>query len=139
MMAGDTRQVSGGTRITIRAGSVRIAGWLDAGPTAQDFIALLPTTIAMTRWGDREYYGKVLLTPRANEGRRQEGFANGDIGYWVPGGSFALFFDENANPGISDLIVMGTITSDLALLAGLGETADMVIEVDEAAGAAPAD
>ncbi len=65
----------------------------------------------MTRWGDREYYGKVAK-PLSGNAPRRNAFKNGDVAFLVPGGSFAVFFDDTGNTGVSDLIVMGTVTSD---------------------------
>ncbi|MBS1154743.1 MAG: hypothetical protein H6R07_667 [Proteobacteria bacterium] len=114
------------TPITIRAGKTVLNGTLNDSPTARDFLKSLPVTMKMTRWGEREYYGKVGKPLAA--GKSQNGFANGDIAYWVPGGSFAIFFDNRHNPDISDLIVIGKITSDLKAFDGMAESIDMQIE-----------
>lgn len=114
------------TPITIRAGKTVLNGILNDSPTARDFLKSLPVTMKMTRWGEREYYGKVGKALAA--GKTQSGFANGDIAYWVPGGSFAIFFNNQHNPDISDLIVIGKITSDLKAFDGMAETIEMQIE-----------
>ena len=116
------------TAITIKAGNAVIAATLDDSPTAQDFVKSLPLTISMKRWGDREYYGK-LREPLSDQGRKQNGFANGDVAYWVPGGSFAIFFDDKVSPDISNLIVFGKISSDLKVFGTLGESLEMRIEL----------
>lgn len=114
--------------ITIKAGNAVIAATLDDSPTAQDFVKSLPLTISMKRWGDREYYGKVR-EPLSDRGRKQNGFANGDVAYWPRGGSFAIFFNNKVNPDISDLIVFGKISTDLKVFDAMDESLDMRIEL----------
>jgi len=74
----------------ITAGNTVITANLNDSATAQDFIKSLPVTMKMTRWGEREYYGKVRER-LSDESRKQNGFDNGDVAYWAPGGSFAIF------------------------------------------------
>lgn len=116
------------TAITIKAGNAVIAATLDDSPTAQDFVKSLPLTISMKRWGDREYYGKVR-EPLSDRGRKQNGFANGDVAYWPRGGSFAIFFNNKVNPDISDLIVFGKISTDLKVFDAMDESLDMRIDL----------
>ena len=123
-----TNNALAATPITIKAGNAVITATLDDSPTAQDFVKSLPVTMGMKRWGDREYYGKVRER-LSDQGRKQKGFANGDIAYWVPGGSFAIFFNDKVNPDISDLIVFGKIDSDLRIFDSMGESLDMQIDI----------
>lgn len=116
------------TPITITAGKAVIAATVDDGPTVQDFVKSLPLTLRMTRWGEREYYGK-LRQPLSAQGRQQKDFANGDLAYWVPGGSLAMFFDNRVNPDIANLIVFGRISSDLKVFDAHGESLKMRIEL----------
>lgn len=117
-----------GTPILIRAGGHTIRAVLNDSRTAQDFIKSLPRNMPMTRWGEREFYGKVG-TRLFDEEPRQKGFADGDISYWVPGGSFAIFYDSTKNQNIDDLIVIGQIQSDPAVFKSLGDAIDMRIEL----------
>lgn len=116
------------TLITMTAGNAVIAATLDNSQTSRDFIASLPVTMKMTRWGNREYYGKVKN--RLSEGgQKRNRFENGDVAYWAPGGSFAVFFNDKANPDIADLIVMGKVTSDLSVFDTLSESLEMRIDL----------
>lgn len=101
-----------GAHITMITGDTIVTATLNNNQTFQDFVKSLPVTTKMTRWEERKYYGRAP-TALSSEGQRQSGFSNGDVAYWVPGGSFALFFNENRNQNISDLIIMGKITSSL--------------------------
>jgi hypothetical protein len=116
------------TAITIKAGNALITATLDDSPTSRDFVKSLPLTIGMKRWGEREYYGR-LREPLSDQGRKQSGFANGDVAYWPHGGSFAIFFNNKVNPDISDLIVFGKISSDLKAFDAMDESLDMRIEL----------
>lgn len=116
------------TPITIKAGNTVITATLDDSQTAQDFVTSLPLTMSMKRWGDREYYGKVR-EPLSAQGKKQNGFANGDVAYWPRGESFAIFFNNKVNPDISDLIVFGKINSDLGVFDSMGESIEMRIDI----------
>ena len=116
-------------RIVMTVGNTAIHAELRDTPTTRDFMALLPLTLPMTRWGDREYYGKPGKT-LSSEGPQQNSFENGDVAYYVPGRSFAVFFDNTVNPDISRLIVMGTITSGLEELAAMGNAIEMRIDLE---------
>lgn len=117
------------TTIRLTAGKTVIEATLNDSAASQDFIKSLPRTMNMTRWGNREYYGKVLHRLSV-KGEKQNFFKSGDVAYWAPGGSFAIFFnDRNVDTSINDLLLMGKITSDLKAFDTLGESVDMHIEV----------
>ena len=127
--AAQAAEGASGTAITITAGKAVITAVLDDSKTSKDFIKMLPLTILMKRWGDREYYGKL---PKAlsEEGRQQDYFENGDVAYWPSGGSFALFFNDKVNPKMSSpLVIMGKITSDLGVFENMGEATEMRVEL----------
>lgn len=115
-------------RIAMTTGTTVITADLHDNPTTRDFVASLPVTMPMTRWGEREYYGKVDKR-LSDKGRQQNGFEDGDVAYYVPGTSFAVFFNNKVNPDISHLIVMGKVTSDLSVFESLGESLTVRIEL----------
>lgn len=51
------------------------------------------------------------------------------ISRWSSGGPFVIFCNKEANPNISNLIIMGKTTSDLGIFDTLGESAGMEMEV----------
>lgn len=114
--------------IKMTAGEIVITASIDDSQTSKDFIATLPRTMLMTRYGDREYYAKLgkLLS---KEGVKIDDYKNGDVTYYVPGGSFAIFFDKESSSSQSGLIRMGKITSDLTDFHKLGSTVSMRIDV----------
>lgn len=116
-----------GAKIRLTAGAAVIEAVLDGSRTSQDFLKTLPRTMTMTRYGDREFYGK-LGSALSNDGEKIETFQNGDVTYYEPGGSFAIFYDKEKTSSQSGLIRMGKITSDLAEFGKLGDTAEVRIE-----------
>jgi hypothetical protein len=116
------------TNIVLTAGTTVVTAQLKDNPTSRDFLKSLPRTIAMTRYGDREYYGKVG-TPLSHQGIEQQGYTDGDLVYWTPGDSFAIFFAKGATETVGNLIVLGRITSGLDAFNRLGPTLAMKIEL----------
>lgn len=115
--------------VRITAGSTVITAELADHATARDFLRQLPLTVRMTRSGEREYHGRPDA-PISKDGPKQARFDNGDLGYWAPGGYLAIFLDNTVKPEITDLIVMGKVTSDLAAIRRLGPSVEMTIERD---------
>lgn len=117
------------TTVIITAGKTVITAVLDDSKSSKDFIKMLPLTIPMKRWGDREYYGK-LSKALSEEGKQQDYFENGDVAYWPSGGSFALFFNDKVNSKMSSpLVILGKITSDLGVFENMGEATEMRVEL----------
>ena len=79
------------------------------GPTARDFISLLPLTLTMNDLFKREKFGHL---PReiSKEGKHTYTYALGDIAYWAPGPDIAIYYRHDGeripDPGI---IVIGKI------------------------------
>ncbi len=115
-------------RIAMTTGTSVITADLHDNPTTRDFVASLPVTMPMTRRGEREYYGKAGKR-LSDKGRQQNGLEDGDVAYYVPGASFAVFFNNKVNPDISQLIVMGKVTSDLSVFESLDESLTVRIEL----------
>lgn len=99
-------------KITLSAGAFVASAELDDHPTSRDFLKTLPLTLRMTRYDDREYYG-VLGGPLAAGGPVQAGYTDGDLTFWTPGGSLAVFFAKGATETVGNLVVLGRITSNL--------------------------
>lgn len=116
------------TTIALTVGDTVLTAELDDSQTTRDFLATLPRTMPMTRYGDREYYGKVDA-PLSQNGTAIEDYENGDVTYYIPGGSFAIFFGQADNSSQSGLIRMGRMTSDLALFDTLPDEVEVRIEL----------
>lgn len=113
--------------IVINAGETRITADLFDNATARDFLSKLPMELSMTEYGDREYYGKPSET-LSTDASTVDHFEKGDVTYWVPGGSFAVFYDTPDGNSLDDLIIMGRIRSDLTDFKGLGSSSLWRIE-----------
>ena len=101
---------------------------LNGGTAAAQLAASLPQKIAMSRWGEGEYYG-TLAAPIASSEKRRDVFAVGEVALWPDGNAFCIFFGPTpasrageprmASPGIP----LGMVVSGTSLLARLGATA----------------
>lgn len=120
------------TEITMTVGDTMITATLDNSETTQAFLATLPRTLTMKRYGNREYYGRIEAI--SENGEAIADFENGDVTYYPAGPSFAVFFASEDSSTQSGLIRMGKVTSDLSLFESLGETAEMQIEVSASNG-----
>lgn len=115
------------TEITMIVGDTVITAALDNSETTQAFLATLPRTLTMSRYGNREYYGRIKSI--SENGETIADFENGDVTYYPAGPSFAVFFAGEDSSTQGGLIRMGKVTSDLSLFENLGETVEMRIEV----------
>ncbi|WP_166434288.1 cyclophilin-like fold protein [Vibrio viridaestus] len=114
--------------ITLTIDSIVITATLDNSQTSKEFLATLPRTMSMTRYGDREYYGKVGKAI-SEEGQKINDYSNGDVTYYATGRSFAIFYAKEGESSQSGLIRMGKITSDLSDFEKIAGAVEMRIEV----------
>lgn len=103
----------GGTDIVLSFGGTVVTATLDDSKTSRDFLALLPLTLDMTRFDDREYAASLRPAILSQDGEAIDDFENGDVTYYAAGNALAIFFDQSDSSGQGGLIRMGTITSDL--------------------------
>jgi hypothetical protein len=103
-------------KIQIKVNDGIVSARVIDGPTARDFITLLPLTLTMNDLFKREKFGSL---PRAisNDGKHTHSYSLGDIAYWPPGPDVAVFYRHDGEaipePGI---IVLGKVTSGLEAL-----------------------
>lgn len=114
--------------IKLTIGSTVITATLDNSQTSKEFLATLPRTMSMTRYGDREYYGKVGKAI-SEEGQKINDYSNGDVTYYAAGRSFAIFYAKEGESSQSGLIRMGEITSNLHDFEKLAGVVEMRIEL----------
>lgn len=117
------------TKITMTVDGTVITATLDNNETTQEFRTTLPRTLAMRRYGDREYYGR--LSVMSEKGEAIPDFENGDVTYYPAGPSFAIFFAGEDSSTQGGLIRMGKITSNLSVFDTLGESVEVFIEIVE--------
>lgn len=99
----------------------------DSSQTAKDFLNLLPLSLSMTNYADREFYSAIK--PLSEDGPSIPTFKNGDVTYYTTGKSFAIFFGKDDQSQQPDLIKIGRVTSDLSEFKKLGQKAEVKLAV----------
>ena len=121
----DTEQ----TEIELSFGDTVMTAALDDNETSRAFIKMLPLTLTMNRYADREYYAALGELPE--NGAVIDDFENGDVTYYTDGKSLAIFFGNADTSSQDGLIRMGRITSDLSLFDTVGESVEVTISLSE--------
>ena len=121
----DTEQ----TEIELSFGATVMTAVLDDSETSRAFIKMLPLTLTMNRYADREYYAALGELPE--NGAAIDDFENGDVTYYTDGKSLAIFFGNADTSSQGGLIRMGRITSDLSLFDTVGESVAVTISLSE--------
>lgn len=116
-------------KITLTSGETSVQAQLNDTKAAQEFKALLPVTLSMTRMGEHEYYSS-LSTNLSEEDKTQTGYKIGNLAYWTPGDLFAIYFDE-PDKAPEGLIILGNITDDIDKIRELGNPAEITISLAE--------
>lgn len=120
-----------GSEIAMYFGEVKVTAVLDDSETSRAFLDLLPMTLEMRRYADREYYAAIHALPV--NGESIPDFENGDVTYYTAGKSLAIFFGNADRSNQGDLIRMGKITSDLSLFETIDDSVTVTIELAEGA------
>ena len=115
--------------IELSFGDTVMTAVLDDSETSRAFINMLPLTLTMNRYADREYYAALGELPE--NGAAIDDFENGDVTYYTDGKSLAIFFGNADISSQDGLIRMGRITSDLSLFDTIGESAEVTISLSE--------
>ena len=115
--------------IKLAFGDTVMTAALDDSETSRAFIRMLPLTLTMNRYADREYYAALGELPE--NGAAIDDFENGDVTYYTDGKSLAIFFGNADTSSQDGLIRMGRITSDLSLFDTVGESAEVTISLSE--------
>ena len=115
------------TEIKLTFGNDIVFAMMDNSETTKAFLELLPLTLSMNRYGDREYYAPVSELPE--NGEDIPDFENGDITYFVSGKSLAIFFGNEGNSSQGGLIRMGKITSDLSVFETMEDNVSVTVEI----------
>ena len=115
--------------IELSFGDTVMTAVLDDSETSRAFIKMLPLTLTMNRYADREYYAALGELPE--NGAVIDDFENGDVTYYTDGKSLAIFFGNADTSSQDGLIRMGRITSDLSLFDTVGESVEVTISLAE--------
>lgn len=125
----DSKTQSEQTEIELAFGDTVMTAVLDDSKTSRAFIRMLPLTLTMNRYADREYYAALGELPE--NGAAIDDFENGDVTYYTDGKSLAIFFDNADTSSQDGLIRMGRIASDLSLFDTVGENEEVTISLSE--------
>lgn len=125
----DSKTQSEQTEIELAFGDTVMTAVLDDSETSRGFIRMLPLTLTMNRYADREYYAALGELPE--NGAAIDDFENGDVTYYTDGKSLAIFFGNADTSSQDGLIRMGRITSDLSLFDTVGESEEVTISLSE--------
>lgn len=117
------------TAITMTFGDTIVEAVLDDSEISQAFLAMLPMTLEMNRYAEREYYAPIQELPE--KGEAIDDFENGDVTYYTAGKSLAIFFGNAQGSKQEDLIRMGKITSKLSLFETIPEHVEVTLAVKE--------
>ena len=117
------------TKIALTIGNKIIPAILYNNSPAKDFMARLPVTVFLNR-GPIDYCGGIDPL-NYGEDNVQTGYHNGDLAYWIPGQDFVIFIEkEETSSKVSDLVIIGKITSDIREVRSLGSTIKVNITLD---------
>jgi len=104
---------NGSQEISIQIGDYQLVGQLNDSQMAQQLKTMLPLTVSMINYGNREFYGTIDTTIEI-QGSGQLFFENGDITYCPTNNSLAIFYNQSDNPNLTmEVYVIGEVTSDL--------------------------
>jgi hypothetical protein len=121
-----------GRRIIIRSGSVVAEAELNETETAKRIYEALPIQSEANRWGDEVYFPIPVKCPPENQ---REVVNAGDLGYWVPGSAFCIFFGPTPASRTPDEIrpaspvnVFGKIIGDPTVFRAVQDGDTIVVE-----------
>lgn len=104
-----------------------IDGYLNDSQIVQQFKTMLPLTVSMVHYGNREFYGTIDETLEV-KGNGQFSFENGDITYCPTNNSLAIFYNQSDNPNLTmEVYVIGKVTSDLQIFYELSSHEDIIL------------
>jgi flavodoxin len=119
------------TPITITIGNRKLTGVLNNSHEAKAFIAMLPQTISMVRYGGREYYGGISGSITA-QSKGKYNFIDGEITYCPANNTAAIFYAQTSRPNLGmEVFSMGKVTSDLSVFNTFGSRENIRFELGE--------
>lgn len=82
--------INDSSQLSIQIGDYQLDGQLNDSQMAQQLKTMLPLTVSMVHYGNREFYGTIDETIEV-QGSGQLSFENGDITYCPTNNSLAIF------------------------------------------------
>jgi hypothetical protein len=121
------------TEIVLIVEDLRLNGYLNDSPTAQDLAAALPFAGKAQRWGDEIYFPVPQVAAELDDNARMV-VEVGDLGFWPPGKAFCIFFGltPSSVPGeirpASAVNLVGRLTDDPCCLTLIVEGTHVRVE-----------
>jgi hypothetical protein len=121
------------TEIVVMVEDLRLNGYLNDSPTAQDLAAALPFAGKAHRWGDEIYFPVPQVAAELDDTARTV-VEVGDLGFWPPGKAFCIFFGltPSSVPGeirpASAVNLVGRLTDDPCCLTLIAEGTPVRVE-----------
>jgi hypothetical protein len=114
--------------IQITIGDIVATAELDDSDLANQFLAVLPQTIYMTRGRERVYYGRISESLTYDNNDAQFVFEESDVGFWISGNSLSLFFDDIVDNTLNTGVIMfGKLTSDSSVFRDMRGSETMTV------------
>lgn len=114
----------------VHLGKVTLHVTLNRSAAAGKIAEMLPLEGWMTRFDDREFYMPLPVTPDV-QGEQTRSFCNGDVAYYPPYNTLAVFYARERESPCPGLIPIGRIAGDYSGLESLEERVFSRIEADE--------
>ncbi|MDO5378216.1 MAG: cyclophilin-like fold protein [Clostridia bacterium] len=116
-----------GTPITLTIGDTVLDAYLNGTSCAQALLEQLPVTVHLDNSG-HDYCGGVHTVLPYDEADVQYGWRDGDLAYWTAGDDFVIFHDdEEISSGTGNLVILGSVTSDIEQVRALPDSFDVTI------------
>lgn len=103
--------------------------YLNNTKTAEDIINNLPHKVNLEMYDNREYYFSLDFKPSL-EGEQIEDFVNGDVTYYPPFNTFAIFYARENESSCPGLIRIGGVASDLNVFKNLPDKVEAILKVE---------
>lgn len=115
--------------LNIKIGEHELEGILNDSFEATQFKEMLPQTISMVHYGNREYYGGIDKRISTN-GEGQLKFDNGDITYCPTNHTIAIFYNQSEKPNLTmEVYVIGKVTSNLSIFNELNSNEEIIFSL----------
>ena len=120
-----------GMKIKIKSGSVEVEAELNSSETAKKIFESLPLEGSVNTWGDEIYFD---IPVSCEEENGQEEVEVGDLGYWLSGSCFCIFFGRtpvstsDKPRAASNVNVFGKIIGDTEILKQIRSGDQIIVE-----------
>lgn len=91
---------------------------LNDSPVSRELCRYLPLSGKMMRYDRREFYLTLPFAPNI-DGLETTDFHNGDVAFYPPYGTLAVFYDREGDSHCPGLIPVGRVTENLSIFSGL--------------------